>query len=784
MEDKKKIIDSYKSIPVLTTRGDYVFPGFEKTMEIGRDASLVALDISRKKFNNKIVLTSQNNAKLDNPEIKQIFKIGVLATLTVRKAWEDGSLTVVFKALERVKLNDLKFTTISEKKCLTANADILKSLPVSDKIFNETLAKYAENSNIKNKLPNDFLSSIQNNSKIFQGEVTDFLAQNLEDLPINIKQSVLAELNVQERLKIILDNFKIDQDNSEIEKKLNAKIKSNVDDHQREYYLREKLKAIKEELGELEGADPSEMQLYTERLNNEPFPQVIKDRVLKEISRFEGIPQISAESNIIRTYIDWMMSLPWHQTSKEIHSLQHAIKVLDAHHYGLQKVKKRILEYLAVRIFNQKAAKGQIICLVGPPGVGKTSLAKSIAEATGRVFVKVSLGGVKDEAEVRGHRKTYIGAMPGRILQTMKKAKVKNPLFLLDEIDKMSSSYNGDPSSAMLEVLDPEQNAAFSDHYIEEEFNLQDVMFIATANYYQNIPEALIDRMEIIQLSSYTELEKYEIAVRHLIPAILQKMGLTKKQLNFTKSGINEIIKFYTREAGVRELERLLTSVARKFIVKKLNKKMDTLKVAPEVVNDFLGKRIFDHTKKEKKSQIGVVTGLAYTQYGGDILPIEVNYFPGKGNLVLTGKLGDIMKESATIALDYIKANMAKFKIKKELFETNDIHIHVPEGAVPKDGPSAGITITTAIISALSKRPVSKEIGMTGEITLRGHVLPIGGLKEKSISSHRSQLKQIIIPAKNKKDLEDIPEEVRNSLKITFVEKYTDVYKIIFGDNN
>jgi ATP-dependent Lon protease len=448
----------------------------------------------------------------------------------------------------------------------------------------------------------------------------------------------------------------------------------------------------------------------------------------------------------------------------------------------LKKVKERIIEYLAVK---QKtdSVKGQIIVLVGPPGVGKTSLAKSIAEALGRNFVKVSLGGVKDEAEIRGHRKTYIAAMPGRIIQSMKRARSKNPLFLLDEIDKMSSDYKGDPSSAMLEVLDPEQNIEFSDNYIEEPYDLSDVMFIATANYPQDIPEALYDRMEIIELSSYTEIEKVQIARQYLIDNVLEEMNTTKDELQFSDEAISEIIKYYTREAGVRQLERLLSTIVRKFIVKQLNGELKTLAVSPEIVREFLGKHIFEHTSKQEKSNVGVVTGLAYTQFGGDILPIEVNYFPGKGGLILTGKLGDVMKESATIAFDYVKANYEKFGIDKSLFEHNDVHIHVPEGATPKDGPSAGITLTTALISALTGRPVSESLGMTGEITLQGHVLPIGGLREKSISAARSQLKKILIPSENVKDLDEIPDEVKNILEIKPVKEYQEVFDEVFGLN-
>jgi len=460
--------------------------------------------------------------------------------------------------------------------------------------------------------------------------------------------------------------------------------------------------------------------------------------------------------------------------------LKFAKETLDKNHYGLSKVKDRILEHLAV-VQKTNSVKGQIITLVGPPGVGKTSLARSIAEAMGRNFVKVSLGGIRDEAEIRGHRKTYVGAMPGRIIQSMRRGKVKNPVFLLDEIDKMASDYKGDPASAMLEVLDPEQNQEFSDNYIEEPYDLGDVLFIATANYPQDIPEALYDRMEIINLSSYTEIEKLKIAKEYLIPKVLKEYNLDVKTLTFTALALEEIIKYYTREAGVRQVERYLSTIARKFIVKELNEELTQLEVTPEIVNEYLGKRIFDFTKKQESAQVGVVTGLAYTQYGGDILPIEVNYFPGKGSLVLTGKLGDVMKESAAIAYDYVRSNYQKFGIDKEIFENNDIHIHVPEGAVPKDGPSAGSALTTAIISALSGKSVSENVGMTGEITLRGHILPIGGLREKSISAARSGLNQILIPAENLKDLDDIPEEVKKVLKITPVKEYEEVYQAIFA---
>ncbi len=768
-------ITQLKNVPVLITRGSYIFPGFEQVLEVGRDKSILAVNTASKDFDNHIVLVSQKKPLEDNPKLSEIYRIGILAELKIRKVWEDGSLTVNFKAVDRVKILDLR-----EGEFYAADIDILKSFVKSeDKIIEKLTVNIKELMKLQDILPEDLLDQI--GDSVDGNEVVDTIAQFLPFIPVAKKQEIIEELDVEKRLQIIFDHLVNKQQANDIDNKISKKIKERVDEQQREYYLREKLKAIKDELDEFDGA-ADEMKLYKERLAKEPFPKNIKERIEQEITRYEALPQVSSESNIIRTYIDWIMQIPWWEKTEEKNDLKFAKEVLDKYHFGLDKVKERIIEYLAVKTMT-KSLKGQIICLVGPPGVGKTSLAKSIAEATGRKFVKMALGGVKDESEIRGHRKTYIGAMPGRIIQSMKRVGSINPLFLLDEIDKMASDYRGDPASAMLEVLDPEQNSTFSDHYLEETYDLSDVMFIATANYYDNIPEALIDRMEIIQLSSYTELEKLHITKDYLVPKVLSNNGLADGQLIITDDAINEIIKYYTREAGVRQLERDLNAVARKFIVKFLNKEMVNLTVKPDIVNDLLGKRRFEHTEKEKESQVGVVTGLAYTQFGGDILPIEVNSFLGKGSLVLTGKLGDIMKESASIALDYVKANSSKFNIDPKFFETHDIHIHVPEGAVPKDGPSAGITLTTAIISALSNRPVSKDIGMTGEITLRGQVLPIGGLREKSISANRSGLKTILIPHKNIKDIEDIPKEVQETLNIIPVGTYDEVFKNVFGTN-
>lgn len=769
-------VKKFNNIPVLITRGSFVFPTVEMDLEVGRHKSVAAINEAKTYFNKQIILVSQKDPKVDNPQLSEVYNYGTLCKAEIKKTHDDKTLTVTFYGQQRVKI-----TEFYEDKFYTCDAETLVIPKVSQELEEQLIQRIISNLkfifDVHGTIPPSVKSQITDGMKA--SEIIDKIAQFLPYLTINKRQEILQEVDVQKRLEFLLKDVGGQKQVGAIEKDLTTKIKERIDEQQREYYLRERLRAIKEELGEIDGKS-NEMKRYLERLETENFPETIKTRVKEEIGRYEDMPQASSESNIIRTYIDWMMNLPWFEKNEEKFDLINAKKILDKHHYGLEKVKERIIEYLAVKKM-AKSMPGQIICLVGPPGVGKTSLAKSIAEAMGRTFVKVSLGGVKDESEIRGHRKTYIGAMPGRIIQGMKRAKVINPLFLLDEIDKMSSDYRGDPASAMLEVLDPEQNANFSDHYIEENYDLSQVMFLATANYMEGIPEPLKDRMEIIELSSYTELEKLEIAKKYLIPRVIEITGLNNKLLKFKPNSIEEMIKYYTRESGVRQLERLLNKIARKFIVKLLNKTITTDDVTADSVKDYLGKQIFDYTKKENESQIGVVTGLAYTQYGGDILPIEVNHFKGKGSLVLTGKLGEVMKESASIALDYIKANAYIFNIPDTFFAERDIHIHVPEGAVPKDGPSAGITLTTAIISAITSKPVSKDIGMTGEITLRGHVLPIGGLKEKSISANRSGLKTILIPKANVKDLEDIPEEVKKKLNIVPFEFYLDVFDFIFN---
>ena len=582
-------------------------------------------------------------------------------------------------------------------------------------------------------------------------------------------------MDVNERLLLILDELAKERQMSQIEHSINNKVKERIEGGQREYYLREKLRAIKEELGDVSNITDDTSDLR-ETIENNPYPEHVKLKALEELQRYEMLPQASGEASVVRSYLDWLLKTPWWQETEDNDDLNMAQQILDEDHYGLEKVKERIMEYLAVKQMTN-SLKAPILCLVGPPGVGKTSLAKSIARAIDRKFVKISLGGVRDEAEIRGHRRTYLGSMPGRIIQGMKRAGVINPVFLIDEIDKLGADYKGDPSSAMLEVLDPEQNTQFSDHYLEEPYDLSKVLFIATANYLENIPAALRDRLEIINLSSYTELEKVEIAKDHLIPKQVLANGLKKSQFKLEENELIYLIRHYTREAGVRQLERVIATLCRKTVLAILKDGKKSVKISKKLIVSWLGKEMYEYGNKEKGDQVGVVTGLAYTSFGGDVLPVEVTYFEGKGKLNVTGQLGKVMTESTEIALDYIKSNAKKLKIDPKFFDSNDIHIHVPEGAVPKDGPSAGVTITTALVSAITNTPVKADLAMTGEVTLRGHVLAIGGLREKSLAAHRVGITNIVIPKTNLKDVDELPDAVKESIKFIPVDNVDQVLK-------
>ncbi|WP_279159953.1 endopeptidase La [Thomasclavelia cocleata] len=753
------------TLPVVCTRGMIVFPENKLTLDVGRPVSLKALELSTREHDNNIIFVSQINPLVDNPSFDDVYHIGTICKID-RKVRRDSSGTIKLTVIgaKRIKLENF----IEKEGAIYSTVTVLED-EFGDR--NEEIALVRKTTSYfeqaKRSMPNMPLDSI---NRLTSGVSASVLADTIgQYLPTDFKQKqqILETVNVNERLLLVASSIESEKVIGEIEETINRKVRESIDENQREYYLREKLKAIKEELGDTVPKE-DDAESIREELENNPYPQYVREKIEEELRRFETMPAASSEANVVRTYIDWMLKVPWYQETKDIENIQKVEDVLNTDHYGLEKVKERIVEHLAVKQMTQNL-KAPIICLAGPPGVGKTSLAKSIARALDRRFVKASLGGVKDEAEVRGHRRTYLGSMPGRIIQSMKKAGVVNPVFLLDEIDKMSSDYKGDPTSAMLEVLDPEQNSQFSDNYLEEPYDLSKVLFIATANDLGNIPAPLRDRLEIIELSSYTEQEKLMIAKNHLIKKQLEMHGLNSEQLIFEDDAVMTIIRHYTREAGVRDLERLIAKVCRKAVLVILKGKEKKIIITTEL-EQYLGKAPFEHTKKLDHSQIGVVTGMAYTQFGGDILPIEVNHFQGSGKFIITGQLGDVMKESASIALDYMKANKDKYGLDKIAFDKEDIHIHVPEGAVKKDGPSAGVTLTTAIYSAFKNKPVRNDVAMTGEITLRGNVLPIGGLKEKSISAHRSGIKKIIIPKDNAKDIDDIPKSVQDDLEIVLAD--------------
>ena len=646
-----------------------------------------------------------------------------------------------------------------------------ETVDAEDQALMRTMLEYFEQYiKISKKISAETYSAVSDIEE--PGRMADIIASHLP-LKLNEKQDILELKNVKDRMKRVIEIIHNEKEVLNLEKKIGQRVKKSMERTQKEYYLREQMKAIQKELGDKDGKT-GEVAELTEKIEEAGMPEHAKTAALKELDRYEKVPSSSAESAVIRNYIDWLINIPWSKTTNDDINIEKAERILNRDHFGLEKVKERVLEFLAVQKLTN-SLKGPILCLAGPPGVGKTSLARSVASSLNRNFVRVSLGGVRDESEIRGHRRTYVGAMPGRIIQGMKKAGTINPVFLLDEIDKMSGDFRGDPSAALLEVLDPEQNHNFSDHYIEEPYDLSKVMFIATANDLASIPGPLRDRMEILSIAGYTEIEKINIAKDHLLPKQIEEHGLTKGQLQIRDEGIQQIVRYYTREAGVRGLERKLASICRKTAKIIVSGEKKRVVVTDQNVEEYLGKTMFHYGQAEKEDQVGVATGLAYTTVGGDTLQIEVSLSPGKGKLVLTGKLGDVMKESAQAAFSYIRSKVTELGIDPDFHEKNDIHIHVPEGAVPKDGPSAGITMATALASALTGKPIRKEIGMTGEITLRGRVLPIGGLKEKSLGAHRAGITTIICPKENEKDLDDIPESVRNELEFIFVSHVDEV---------
>ncbi len=746
------------TLPVLPVRGVVSLPNTEVRLEIGRLQSIEALEACEAN-GNYVALVSQIDPNVERPQSEDLCHYGTIAKITMKIKLPNGHYKVKFNSITRIEIEEYTQLEPYFEARVQTMPSLLTNSDKEEAMLRLLKEEIAEHGSLLFAHPTDVASLIDEAENAIA--ITDIIAFYLR-ISEEDKMKYLSMPSVEDRLSALLKEVEKEKHIAQLELKINQEVKRALDEHQKEFYLREKMKAIQKELGD-EYSKEAVSEEFREKVQSLGMPHAVKEKALEEIKRFEMLPANSSESGVVRTYLEWLVALPWSVQTEDNKDILFAEETLNKQHYGLEKVKERILEYLAVKTMTGKNPS-TILCLVGPPGVGKTSLARSIAEALGRKFVKVSLGGVKDESEIRGHRRTYLGALPGRLIQAMKKAGTINPVFLLDEIDKMASDHKGDPASAMLEVLDPEQNSHFSDHYLEEEYDLSQVLFVATANYLENIPAPLRDRMDIIHVDSYTEQEKFQIAIRYLIPRQLEIHGLTAHQLTLTDEVVMELIQHYTREAGVRQLERLIGSICRKTARKLLGEGIDRIHVDSMMLKTLLGKHKFTHGLLEEQDQIGVVTGLAYTQFGGDILPVEVTYYKGTGKMVLTGKLGDVMKESAQTAISYVRANAERLNIDPLLFKDHDIHIHVPEGATPKDGPSAGVTMTTALVSALSKKPVKREVGMTGEVTLRGRVLPIGGLKEKTISAHRAGLKVVIMPKDNEKDLEDIPKCVKDEM--------------------
>ena len=763
-------------LPLLVARGLVVFPSMSEEIEVSRDFSVAAVYASRESTNSLILVVSQKDKNIDNPKPEDLYTVGTLCRIAASTSAQWG-VRIRVVGTRRAKISNMN---IDERGAMWADGEILTSI-FGDKDEENTLVKEVVDALNKSR---EFGASIPRSAlnQISKGAGADELPDLLAGyLPISLqqRQSLLEEAEVNKRLILLLSMVGEAKTSAELETKLSERVREASDKAQRDYILREKMKAIRQELGEDADSEYGEDKIR-KKLAENPYPESVKKKIEHELKRYSMMPESSLESSLIMSYIENVMNLPWFESTEDNEDLNNVRKVLDEDHFGLEKVKKRIVEYLAVKKKTGNL-KAPILCFYGPPGCGKTSLGRSIARALGRKFFKAALGGISDESEIRGHRRTYVGSMPGRILQGMAKVGVTNPVFLLDEIDKVGGqSFHGDPSSALLEVLDPEQNFAFNDNYIEEPYDLSNVLFLCTANYLENVPAPLRDRLELIEVPSYTEFEKIKIAEGFLIPKQIKANGLEEGDLVFEDGTLKYLIEHYTMEAGVRQLERLIASICRKVVVEILSDEnvAKPVHIDLEKVKSYLGVELFEGSKKEKENQIGVVTGLAYTEFGGDILPIEVTYFPGKGGLVLTGKLGEVMKESATIALDFVRANADKYGIDSKLFNENDIHIHVPEGAVPKDGPSAGVAMTTALISCLSKTKVDANVAMTGEVTLRGKALPIGGLREKSLAALRSGIKKIIVPIDNKKDVSELPQEVKDNLEIIFMKDVDDALAV------
>ena len=756
------------SYPVLPLRDIVVFPHMIVPLFVGRDKSVRALEEAMQE-DKQILLSSQQDPSEDDPSADQIYRMGVLANVLQLLKLPDGTVKVLVEGQTRVKISEfLENPNFFEASAEHVEEDMGDDATI-DALVRTVSDEFERYAKIKKNIPEEALTAISNSSE--PEKLADLAAGHL-GIEVADKQDLLETLIVSERLEKIYGLMQGEMSVLQVEKKIKTRVKSQMERTQREYYLNEQMKAIQKELGDGEESQ-NEVAELEDRISGMKLSKEALDKANAEIKKLKNMSPMSAEATVVRNYLDWMLSIPWGTKSRVKKDLGRAERILDEDHYSLEKVKERIVEYLAVQQRSSKL-RGPIMCLVGPPGVGKTSLGKSVAKATGREFIRISLGGVRDESEIRGHRRTYIGSMPGKIIQAMKKAKTTNPLILLDEIDKMGQDFRGDPASAMLEVLDPEQNSTFVDHYLEVEYDLSNVMFLTTSNSY-NMPGPLLDRMEIIPLAGYTEDEKCEIARRHLIDKAVKNHGLKKGEFELTDSALSSMIQHYTREAGVRNLEREVAKVARKAVTKIVKGEAETVTVTADNLDDFLGVRKFRYGLAEKEDQVGVVTGLAYTSVGGDLLHIEALKLPGKGRMKTTGKLGDVMKESIDAASSYVRSISPKIGVKPPQFDTLDIHVHVPEGATPKDGPSAGLAMVTSIVSVLTGIPVRKDIAMTGEVTLRGNALAIGGLKEKLLAALRGGITTVFIPEENEKDIADLPDSVKEGLKIIPVSHVSEV---------
>lgn len=758
-----------RELPLLPLRGMIVFPFMVIPLDVGREKSVNALDEAM--INDRlIVLASQHQAKINEPSPEDIYRVGTLAEIKQLLKLPDGTMRVLVEGLSRVKI--LKFTQSDPHLRVTVdsvNEQTEKNSEI-EALMRSALYQFEQYIKLSKKIPPEVLSSV--NSIEDAGRLADVIASHL-NLKVEEKQIVLEAVQPRQRLESLCSLLMKEMEIMDMERKIHVRVRKQMEKTQKEYYLREQMKAIQKELGEKDERT-AECDELRGKLRTMELPTEVQEKVEREIERLEKMPPMAAEAVVVRNYIDWILALPWKNETEDQMDIVKAQEILDEDHYGLETVKERILEYLAVCQLT-KQLKGPILCLVGPPGVGKTSLAKSVARALNRKFVRFSLGGVRDEAEIRGHRRTYVGALPGKIIQAMRQAGSKNPVLLLDEIDKMSTDFRGDPSSALLEVLDPEQNSNFGDHFLEVPFDLSKVLFITTANTFHGIPRPLLDRMEIITLSGYTEEEKLEIARRHLYPKQRKDHGLKGEQLQIPEKAMREVIRRYTKESGVRTLERQIATICRKSARELVVGKQKTIRIGTQNLEKFLGIPKYRFGIAEEVDRIGVATGLAWTEVGGDILSIEVSVVKGKGQLLLTGKLGEVMRESAQAGFSYIRAHTKDWGIEEDFYEKYDLHIHIPEGAIPKDGPSAGITMATAVVSALTNRPVNHEVAMTGEITLRGRVLPIGGLKEKVLAAHRAGVKTVLVPIDNKKDLEEIPPQVAKKMRFVLVRTMEDV---------